>query len=280
LPDSRVRLRAADVQTEAEELMEIGLRELLEAGVHFGHQTRRWNPKMKRYIFMERNGIYIIDLQKTMHALAAARQAIDTAVRGGGKVLFVGTKRQAKEPLIQEAERSGMFHITERWLGGMLTNFKTVRSSVKRLLEIEAMSTDGTYERLAKKEVSKLEKQRMRLDNVFSGIKYMETVPSLVFIVDTKHERIAVNEANRIGVPIVGVVDTNCDPDLIRFPIPGNDDALRAIELYAKFVSNTILSAKSEMSEGESAGVGGGEVQAPPPVAIPEPATAAPGAEI
>jgi small subunit ribosomal protein S2 len=253
--------------------MEIGLRELLEAGVHFGHQTRRWNPKMKRYIFMERNGIYIIDLQKTMHALTAARQAIDLAVRGGGKVLFVGTKRQAKEPLIQEAERSGMFHITERWLGGMLTNFKTVRSSVKRLLEIEAMSTDGTYERLAKKEVSKLEKQRVRLNNVFSGIKYMETVPALVFIVDTKHERIAVNEANRINVPIVGVVDTNCDPDLIRFPIPGNDDALRAIELYAKFVSNTILGAKSEMSEGESAG--GGEAPAQPVVPMPEPATAA-----
>jgi len=256
--------------------MEIGLRELLEAGVHFGHQTRRWNPKMKRYIFMERNGIYIIDLQKTMHALAAAKQAIDGAVRQGGKVLFVGTKRQAKEPLIQEAERSGMFHITERWLGGMLTNFKTVRSSVKRLLDIEAMSTDGTYERLAKKEVARLEKSRVRLNNVFSGIKYMETVPSLVFIVDTKHERIAVNEANRIGVPIVGVVDTNCDPDQITFPIPGNDDALRAIELYAKFVSNTILSAKSEMSEGES--TGGSEAPAQPLMAaVPEHATAGPG---
>jgi small subunit ribosomal protein S2 len=256
--------------------MEIGLRELLEAGVHFGHQTRRWNPKMKRYIFMERNGIYIIDLQKTMHALQAAQQAIDTAVRQGGKVLFVGTKRQAKEPLIQEAERSGMFHITERWLGGMLTNFKTVRSSVKRLLDIEAMATDGTYDRLAKKEVARLEKSRVRLNNVFSGIKYMETVPSLVFIVDTKHERIAVNEANRIGVPIVGVVDTNCDPDQISFPIPGNDDALRAIELYAKFVSNTILSAKSEMSEGES--TGGNEAPAQPLMAaVPEPATAGPG---
>ena len=256
--------------------MEIGLRELLEAGVHFGHQTRRWNPKMKRYIFMERNGIYIIDLQKTMHALEAARQAIDSAVRQGGKVLFVGTKRQAKEPLIQEAERSGMFHITERWLGGMLTNFKTVRSSVKRLLDIEAMGTDGTYERLAKKEVARLEKQRIRLNNVFSGIKYMETVPSLVFIVDTKHERIAVNEANRIGVPIVGVVDTNCDPDQINFPIPGNDDALRAIELYAKFVSNTILSAKSEMSEGES--TGGSEVPAQPLMAaVPEHVAAGPG---
>ncbi len=149
--------------------MEIGLRDLLEAGVHFGHQTRRWNPKMKRYIFMERNGIYILDLQKTMHALEAARKAIDTAVRGGGKVLFVGTKRQAKDPLIRESERCGMFHITERWLGGMLTNFKTVRSSVKRLLEIEAMATDGTYERLAKKEVVKLEKQRVKLEKVFSG---------------------------------------------------------------------------------------------------------------
>jgi small subunit ribosomal protein S2 len=257
--------------------MEIGLRDLLEAGVHFGHQTRRWNPKMKRYIFMERNGIYILDLQKTMHALDAAKKAIDHAVRGGGKVLFVGTKRQAKDPLIRESERCGMFHITERWLGGMLTNFKTVRSSVKRLLEIEAMATDGTYERLAKKEVVKLEKQRVKLEKVFSGIKHMETVPALVLIVDTKAERIAVNEANRIGVPIVGIVDTNCDPDPIQFPIPGNDDALRAIELYARFVSDTILATKSELSEGEAEAAHPGSPEVQIPLAAPqdEPAEAA-----
>jgi small subunit ribosomal protein S2 len=239
--------------------MEVGLRDLLEAGVHFGHQTRRWNPKMKRYIFMERNGIYIIDLQKTLQALEEARRAVEATARRGGRVLFVGTKRQAKEPLVRESERCGMYHITERWLGGMLTNFKTIRSSVKRLLEIEAMSTDGTFEKMSKKEVSRLEKQRMKLEKVFSGIKHMESTPELVFIVDTKLERIAVNEANRIGIPIIGVVDTNCDPDPIRYPIPGNDDAIRAIELYARFVGDTILGVKSEVSEGEVAGrVGGG----------------------
>ena len=240
--------------------MEVGLRDLLEAGVHFGHQTRRWNPKMKRFIFMERNGIYIIDLQKTMQALEEARRAVEVTARRGGKVLFVGTKRQAKDPLVRESERCGMYHITERWLGGMLTNFKTIRSSVKRLLDIEAMSTDGTFEKMSKKEVSRLEKQRMKLEKVFSGIKHMESTPELVFIVDTKHERIAVNEAIRIGVPIIGIVDTNCDPDPIRYPIPGNDDAIRAIELYARFVGDTILGVKSEISEGESAGRVGGEV--------------------
>ncbi len=236
----------------AEESMEIGLRELLEAGVHFGHQTRRWNPKMKRYIFMERNGIYILDLQKTVVALEAARKAVETVARRGGTVLFVGTKRQAREPLMREAERCGMFYITERWLGGMLTNFKTIRSSVKRLLEIETMAADGSYDRLSKKEVSRIEKQRVRLDKVFCGIKQMENVPDLVFIVDTKHERIGVNEANRVGIPIIGIVDTNCDPDPIDYPIPGNDDALRAIELYARFVGDVILKVKSEMTEGEA----------------------------
>jgi small subunit ribosomal protein S2 len=239
-------------------MMEIGLRDLLEAGVHFGHQTRRWNPKMKRYIFMERNGIYIIDLQKTLHSLLEARKAVEAVARRGGKVLFVGTKRQAKEPLTREAERCGMYHICERWLGGMLTNFKTVRSSVKRLLEIEAMATDGTFEKMSKKEVSRLDKHRVKLEKVFSGIKQMDTLPELVLIVDTKRERIAVNEANRIGVPIIGIVDTNCDPDPIRYPIPGNDDAIRAIELYSHFVSDAVLSVKSELSEGESASTDAG----------------------
>ncbi len=230
--------------------MEISLKDLLEAGVHFGHQTRRWNPKMKRFIFMERHGIYIIDLQKTLQAVNQARQVIEDKVRRGGKVLFVGTKRQAKDPLIREAERCGMYHITERWLGGMLTNFKTIRSSVKRLLDIEAMAADGTYEKMSKKEVARHEKQRLKLEKVFSGIKQMETVPALVLIVDTKRERIAVNEANRIGVPIIGIVDTNCDPDPIDYPIPGNDDAIRAIELYARLVSDTVLRVASEASEG------------------------------
>lgn len=239
--------------------MEIGLRDLLEAGVHFGHQTRRWNPKMKQYIFMERNGIYILDLQKTLVALEEARKAVEAVARRGGKVLFVGTKRQARDPLIRESERCGMYHITERWLGGMLTNFKTIRSSVKRLLEIEAMAADGTYEKLAKKEVSRLEKQRVRLEKVFSGIKQMEDVPAIVFIVDTKNERIAVSEANRVGIPIIGVVDTNCDPDPINYPIPGNDDALRAIELYARFIGDAVLKVRSEMTEGESVAPSGGD---------------------
>ncbi len=257
--------------------MEIGLRDLLEAGVHFGHQTRRWNPKMKRYIFMERNGIYIIDLQKSLVALEEARKAVEAVVRRGGKVLFVGTKRQAREPLTREAERCGMFCITERWLGGMLTNFKTIRSSVKRLLEIETMAADGTYERMAKKEVSRIEKQRARLEKVFSGIKQMEDVPAIVFIVDTKKERIAVSEANRVGIPIVGIVDTNCDPDPINYPIPGNDDALRAIELYARFVGDAVLKAKSEMSEGESVAPSNGEAavhKAPAEPAVTETAAA------
>ncbi len=262
--------------------MEIGLRDLLEAGVHFGHQTRRWNPKMKHYIFMERNGIYILDLQKTLAALEEARKAVEVVARRGGKVLFVGTKRQARDPLIRESERCGMYHITERWLGGMLTNFKTIRSSVKRLLEIEAMATDGTYEKLAKKEVSRLEKQRARLDKVFSGIKQMEELPAIVFIVDTKNERIAVSEANRVGIPIIGVVDTNCDPDPINYPIPGNDDALRAIELYARMVGDAVLKVRSEMTEGEAVAPSGGEGAGRPEpqaavMAAAEPALAPPG---
>jgi len=184
--------------------------------------------------------------------------------------------------LIRESERCGMYHITERWLGGMLTNFKTIRSSVKRLLEIEAMATDGTYEKMAKKEVSRLEKQRARLDKVFSGIKQMEELPAIVFIVDTKNERIAVSEANRVGIPIIGVVDTNCDPDPINYPIPGNDDALRAIELYARMVGDAVLKARSEMTEGEAVGPsGGGEAgRAEPPAAVmaaAEPVLAPPG---
>jgi small subunit ribosomal protein S2 len=230
---------------------------------------------MKRYIFMERGGIYIIDLHKTMKALEEARQAVESTVRRGGKVLFVGTKRQAKEALVREAQRCGMYHTTERWLGGMLTNFKTIRSSVKRLIEIESMAADGTYEKMSKKEVSRLEKQRMKLDKVFSGIKQMENVPGLVFIVDTKLERIAVNEANRIGVPIIGIVDTNCDPDPIKYPIPGNDDAIRAIELYSRMVSDSVLNVASEVSEGAAEPPAGdqGAAHAGSPAA--EPAAAA-----
>jgi small subunit ribosomal protein S2 len=229
---------------------DITMKDLLEAGVHFGHQTRRWNPKMKRFIFMERNGIYIIDLHKTLKCVQEARSAIETVVRGGGHVLFVATKKQAKQTVAEEAVRCGQFHVSERWLGGMLTNFKTIRTSIKRLKELDAMATDGVFDKLSKKEVSRLSRERGRLQYVFEGIKEMPGLPSLVFIIDTKKEKIAVAEANRLGIPIIGVVDTNCDPDVIDYPIPGNDDAIRAIRLFTKLVADTVGEAKATALEG------------------------------
>jgi len=229
---------------------EITMKDLLEAGVHFGHQTRRWNPQMKRFIFMERNGIYIIDLQKTLKCIQDARTVITRVVRGGGHLLFVGTKKQAKQMVVDEAARCGQYHVTERWLGGMLTNFKTIRSSIKRLKDLDAMVADGTMDKLAKKEVSRLTRERERLQFAFAGIKEMPGLPSLVFIIDTKKEKIAVAEANRLGIPIVGVVDTNCDPTVIDFPVPGNDDALRAIKLFTGLVADTVLESRSMALEG------------------------------
>ena len=229
---------------------EITMKDLLEAGVHFGHQTRRWNPQMKKFIFMERNGIYIIDLQKTLKCVQEARAAIERVVRGGGHVLFVGTKKQAKLIIVEEAARAGMYHVTERWLGGMLTNFKTIRTSIKRLHDLDRMATDGTFEKLAKKEVSRLSRERERLQFAFAGIKEMPGLPAVVFIVDTKKEKIAVAEAARLGIPIVGVVDTNCDPTSIDFPIPGNDDAIRSIRLFTKLVADTVLEAQAVVLEG------------------------------
>ena len=231
-------------------MAEITMKDLLEAGVHFGHQTRRWNPQMKKFIFMERNGIYIIDLQKTLKCIAEARAAIEKVVRGGGHVLFVGTKKQAKLMVTEEAARCAQFHVTERWLGGMLTNFKTIRSSIKRLKDLDTMVADGTMDKLAKKEVSRLTRERERLQFAFAGIKEMPGLPSLVFIIDTKKEKIAVAEANRLGVPIVGVVDTNCDPTVIDFPIPGNDDALRAIKLFTGMVADTVIESRAMIREG------------------------------
>ena len=231
-------------------MSDITMKDLLEAGVHFGHQTRRWNPQMKKFIFMERNGIYIIDLQKTLKCIQDARSVIQKVIRGGGHVLFVGTKKQAKQIVVEDAVRSGQFHVTERWLGGMLTNFKTIRTSIKRLKELDAMEADGTFEKLAKKEVSRLGRERERLQFAFAGIKDMPGLPSLVFIVDTKKEKIAVAEANRLAIPIVGVVDTNCDPSQIQYPIPGNDDALRAIKLFTGFVADSIAEARSMALEG------------------------------
>ena len=246
-------------------MAEIIMKDLLEAGVHFGHQTRRWNPQMKRFIFMERNGIYIIDLQKTLKCIQDARAAITKVVRGGGHVLFVGTKKQAKLMVAEDAARCGQYYVTERWLGGMLTNFKTIRTSIKRLKELDAMVADGTMDKLSKKEVSRLTRVRVRLEFAFSGIKDMPGLPALVFIVDTKKEKIAVAEANRLGIPIVGVVDTNCDPTLIHFPIPGNDDALRAIKLFTGMVASSVLEARSMALEGadqETVSFGGDSAEA------------------
>jgi small subunit ribosomal protein S2 len=226
------------------------MKDLLEAGVHFGHQTRRWNPQMKRFIFMERNGIYIIDLQKTLKCVQDARAIIDKAVRAGGHVLFVGTKKQAKPIVVEEAARCGQFYVTERWLGGMLTNFKTIRSSIKRLHDLDRMATDGTFEKLAKKEVARLSRERERLQFAFAGIKEMPGLPSLVFVIDTKKEKIAVSEAGRLGIPIVGVVDTNCDPTVVTFPVPGNDDAIRSIRLFTRMVADAVIEAKAYALEG------------------------------
>ena len=231
-------------------MAEITMKDLLEAGVHFGHQTRRWNPQMKRFIFMERNGIYIIDLQKTLKCIQDARAVIARVVRSGGHVLFVGTKKQAKLMVTEDAARCAQFHVTERWLGGMLTNFKTIRTSIKRLKDLDAMVADGTMDKLAKKEVSRLSRERERLQFAFAGIKEMPGLPSLVFIIDTKKEKIAVAEANRLGIPIVGVVDTNCDPTVISFPIPGNDDALRAIKLFTGLVADTVIESRALAREG------------------------------
>ena len=234
-------------------MADIGMKELLEAGVHFGHQTRRWNPKMKKFIFIERNGIYIIDLQKTLKALQDARALLEGVARRSGTVLFVGTKRQAKDAIQEEAERCGMPFVNERWLGGMLTNFKTIKSNIRRFKEIDKMDAEGILEKLSKKEQAQINKERVRLVKIFTGIKEMNQLPAAVFVIDTKKERIAVAEANRLGIPVVGVVDTNCDPEVIDFPLPGNDDAIRAIRLFSRFVSETLMSSRQEVREGADA---------------------------
>ena len=222
-------------------MADVTMKELLEAGVHFGHQPRRWNPKMKKFIFMERNGIHIVDLQKTLERLDAALEAVRNATRAGHSVLYVGTKKQAKDVIREEAVRCKNFYVNERWLGGMLTNFQTIKMSIRYLRSLERMREDGTFEKLSKKEVSRHEKQRVKLEKNFSGIKEMNRLPGLVFVIDTKRERIAVLEAKRLGIPVIGVVDTNCDPDEVDYPIPGNDDAIRSIRLFARALSDTVL---------------------------------------
>jgi small subunit ribosomal protein S2 len=244
------------------------MKDLLEAGVHFGHQTKRWNPKMKPFIFGERNGIYIIDLGRTAKLYREAAEFVSKLAGEGGTVLFVGTKRQAQDAIAEEAQRCNMFFVNQRWLGGLLTNFSTIQRSLARLRELEAMTTDGRYETLSKKEIARLEKERRKLAKNLDGIRGMSRLPDAVFIVDTKHEQIAVDEARKLKVPVIGVVDTNCDPDEVDYVIPGNDDALRSIRLFAQGIADAIIGGRRVND------AGGDAAQAETPSPRPRPTAA------
>jgi small subunit ribosomal protein S2 len=244
------------------------MKDLLEAGVHFGHQTKRWNPKMKPYIFGERNGIYILDLGRTAKLYREAAEFVTTLAGQGGTLLFVGTKRQAQDAIAEEALRCGMFYVNQRWLGGLLTNFTTIQRSLARLRELEAMTTDGRYDTLSKKEIARFDKERRKLAKNLDGIRGMSRLPDAVFVVDTRHEQIAVDEARKLKIPVIGVVDTNCDPDEVEYVIPGNDDALRSIRLFSAGIADAVLSGRG-MAEAASAGEatdprGGGQSPAQP----------------
>ncbi len=223
------------------------MKSLLESGVHFGHQTKRWDPRMKKYIFTARNGIHIIDLQKTVVAIKEAYEVVRQQVKDGKSILFVGTKKQAQQAIEREAKRCGMYYVNNRWLGGMLTNFQTIKKSIHRLKKIDKMEVDGTFESLTKKEVAKLNKERARLEKNLGGIKEMKELPGAIFIIDTRKEAIAVAEAKRMGIPIIAVVDTNCDPTDIDYPVPGNDDAIRAITLFTQIIANAVIDADNEV---------------------------------
>ena len=225
----------------------VTMKSLLEAGVHFGHQTKRWNPKMAPYIFSERNGIHIIDLSKTTACIVEAYEAVRAQIKQGKSVLFVGTKKQAQQVIEDEAKRCGMPYVNNRWLGGMLTNFTTIKKSIATLKKIEKMSVDGTFESLTKKEVALLTKQKAKLDKNLSGIKDMTELPGIIFVIDTRKEDLAIAEAKRLGIPVVAVVDTNCDPTDITYPIPGNDDAIRAISLFVEIIANAVVDADNEV---------------------------------
>jgi small subunit ribosomal protein S2 len=236
---------------EQQQTKDVGLNELLEAGVHFGHQTRRWNPKMRKYIFTQRNGIHIIDLRKTVDRLRAAEDVARKTVLKGNRVLFVCTKPQLRGIIVQEAERSGAFYVTERWLGGMLTNFETIRQQIRRLKELERGQEENAFEFYTKKERLLLDRERLKLDKYFSGVKDMTRLPGAIFVVDARREIIAVREANRLGIPVIAITDTNADPDLIDFPIPGNDDAIRSVGLITRAIANAVVSAKRDVPEGD-----------------------------
>lgn len=227
----------------------ISMKQLLEAGVHFGHQTRRWNPKMAEYIFTERNGIYIIDLQKTVRKVEEAYDFIRSVVEQGDSVLFVGTKKQAQETIKEEAERAGMYFVNQRWLGGMLTNFKTIKSRITRMQKLEAMQEDGSFDVLPKKEVQQLEKELVKLQRFLGGIRDMNKLPGAIFVVDPRKERIAIAEAQKLNIPIVSIVDTNCDPDEADYVIPGNDDAIRAVKLLTATMADAVIEAKEGKAE-------------------------------
>jgi len=231
----------------------ISMKQLLEAGVHFGHQTRRWNPKMAKYIFTERNGIYIIDLQKTVRKVEEAYNFVRQLAEQGGTVLFVGTKKQAQDSVREEAERCGMFYVNQRWLGGTLTNFATIQKRIERLLQLEKMEEDGTFDVLPKKEVILLRKEKDRLQKFLGGIKGMRKLPDALFVIDPRKERIAVSEARKLGIPIIGIVDTNCDPDEIDYVIPGNDDAIRAVKLLTSKIADAIVEARQGQEDEQPA---------------------------
>ncbi len=246
----------------------ISMKQLLEAGVHFGHQTRRWNPKMAPYIYTERNGIYIIDLQKSVVKVDEAYRAVAEIVANGGTLLFVGTKKQAQDAVQVEAERCGMYYVNERWLGGMLTNFKTIQSRVRRLKDIENMQEDGTFDVLPKKEVIALKKEMEKLQKNLGGIKEMRRLPDAIFVVDPKKEHICVQEAHTLGIPLIGIADTNCDPEELDYVIPGNDDAIRAVKLIVSKMADAVIEAKQGVEQAVS---GGGYLEEEVPVeALPE----------
>ena len=231
----------------------INMQELLEAGVHFGHQTKRWNPKMKQYIFGQRNGIYLIDLSKTSECLRQAEEFVMRLAAENRTILFVGTKRQAQDLVVEEAQRCGMYFVNERWLGGLLTNFTTIQRSLDRLRELESMAEDGRYESLSKKEVARLEKEKRKLHRNLDGIRRMSRLPDAVFVIDTRREKIAVDEARKLRIPVIGLVDTNCDPEDVDYVIPGNDDALRAIRLFVSRIADAVISGRGLKEAAETA---------------------------
>lgn len=244
-------LKKMEEKTKGGTMSVVSMKSLLEAGVHFGHQTRRWNPKMAKYIFTERNGIYIIDLQKTVKKIEEAYDYVREVAANGGEILFVGTKKQAQDAIGKEASKCGMPYINQRWLGGLLTNYKTIRKRIDRLEELERMEEDGTFDVLPKKEVIKLRHEAERLEKFLGGIKNMNGTPDAIYIVDPKKEQIAVKEAQILGIPVIGILDTNCDPDEVDYPIPGNDDAIRAVKLITETMANAVIEGKQGLQDSE-----------------------------